>query len=293
MFKLTVVIPTYNRKESILHVLELLKTQEIKDIDLSIIVVVDGSTDGTREAIKSHFPEVTIIEGDGNWWWTRSVNEGCKRAVKNGADAVLLLNDDTRFDHNYLETLVKSAKTQPRAIIGSLNLTEEKEKRIYFSGAVKFQWWWGKLQGYHPFLSPYHHKLTGLHKSIVLPGRGVLIPAEVFQAIGYFDERALPQYKADYEFTLRANRRHIQTLISWDAVIFVNVKATGKGSTFIRQGFCTFLTSLFKKNSRTNLYRNFLYYKHFYPAWARPLFPLTALMVLIRQLVLFIKGRKY
>jgi len=293
MVKFSVVIPTYNRKGSIIHVLELLEKRVVKGVDLSIIVVVDGSTDGTQDTIRSSFPGVTMIEGDGSWWWTRSVNEGCKLAVKNGTDAVLLLNDDIQLDNNYLETLLKSAKKEPNAIIGSLNITREKEGRIFFSGAVKFQWWKGKLQRYHPFLAPYQKNLSGLHKSVVLPGRGVLIPTEVFEKIGYFDEKALPQYKADYEFVLRANKKNIKTLISWDAVIFVDVKATGKGATFTRQSFLTFFASLFKKNSRTNPYQNFLYYKRFYPLWALPLFPLTVSWTLIRQFALFLKGRKY
>lgn len=292
MLKLSIVMPTYNRKESIIHVLELLKRQEVKGIDLSIIVVVDGSTDGTREAIGCHFPEVTIIEGSGNWWWTRSVNEGCKQAVKNGADAVLLLNDDVHLDNNYLETLLKSVEKEPGAIIGPLNITREKEQRIFFSGAEKFQWWKGKLQRYHPFLAPCPKNLSGLQQSVVLPGRGLLVPTAVFKKIGYFDEKALPQYKADYEFVFRAHKRNIKTLISWDTVIYVNVKSTGKGATFTRQSFLTFFTSLFKKNSRTNLYRNFLYYQRFYPLWALPLIPFTALIIALRQFLLFFKLHK-
>lgn len=293
MLKLTVVIPTYNRKNSLIRVLALLEKQVIEAMDLSVTVVVDGSGDGTLEALRDHFPGVTVIEGDGNWWWTRSVNEGCKLALKNRADAVLLLNDDVRFHNDYLEKLLKAAEKEPHAIIGSLNVTIEKEERIYFSGVKKFRWWTGKLQRYHPFLTPYHKKLSGLHESIVLPGRGVLIPTGVFGKIGFFDEKALPHYKADYEFILRANKNNCKTLISWDAIILVDVKATGKGAAFTRQRFRTFLASLFKKNSRTNLYRNFLYYKRLYPVWALPLFPLTAFIVLARQLVLFVKGRKY
>jgi GT2 family glycosyltransferase len=295
MFKIAAIITTYNRKKSVIHLLELLEKQIAKSIDLSIsiIVVVDGSTDGTREAIRCHFPAVTIVEGDGNWWWTRSVNEGCKQAVNNGVDAVLLLNDDVQLGNDYLETLLKSVEQEPGTIIGSLNIVREKEERIFFSGAAKFQWWIGKLQRYHPFLALCPKNLSGLHQSVILPGRGVLIPTEVFKKIGYFDEKALPQYKADYEFVLRANKNNIKTLISWDTVIFVNVRTTGKGATFTRQSFLTFFASLFKKNSRTNLYRNFLYYKRFYPLWALPLLPFTAFMIAVRQLLLFLKDRKY
>jgi len=294
MLRLSVVIPTFNRKDSIIHVLKLLEKRVIKNIDLSIIVIVDGSTDGTLEAIQSLFSDVIIIEGDGNWWWTRSVNEGCKAALKNGSDAVLLLNDDITFDSNYLENILKSIEKEPDAIIGSLNVTEEKERRIYFSGAKKIRCWDGKLQRYHTFLSLYKkNNLSGLQKSIVLPGRGLFIPSWVFKKIGFFDEKALPQYKADYDFVLRANKNNIHSFISWDSIIFSYVETTGKGSTFTRQSLFAFCISLFQKKSRTNFFQNFLYYKRHLPLWSLPLFPFTALMILMRHFFLFFKERKY
>ncbi|MCP5046998.1 MAG: glycosyltransferase family 2 protein, partial [bacterium] len=213
----------------------LLEKQAVQGIELSIVVVVDGSTDGTRETIRSFFPDVIVIEGDGNWWWTKSVNEGCKLAVKNGANAVLLLNDDVQFRQNYLEALLGAVEKEPGAIIGSLNITAENQNRIYFSGAKGLQWWSGKLLRYHRFLSIYNYNMTGLHKSIVLPGRGVFIPVRVFNEIGFYDEKALPQYKADYDFVLRAHKKKIKTLVSWDAIILVQVESTGKGATFTKQ----------------------------------------------------------
>jgi GT2 family glycosyltransferase len=292
MFKLSIVIPTYHRKESIIHVLELLEKQVLDGIEATIIVVVDGSGDGTREAIRRHYPGVTIIDGDGNWWWTRSVNEGCKLAMKNHAAAVLLLNDDIEFGRDYLQNLLTAAAKEPAAVIGSLNLTWEKENRIFFSGAKRLRWWDGKLQKYHPFLAPCRETLSGMQQSIVLPGRGLFIPAAAFDAIGYFNERALPQYKADYEFVLRAHKHHLPTLISWDSVIYVQMQRTGAGATFSKQGFFTFFRSLFQEHSRTNLIRNFFYYKAFYPVWALPLFPFTALMIAARQFFLFFKTKK-
>jgi GT2 family glycosyltransferase len=292
MFKLAAVIPTFNRKDSLLRVLELLKNQSLQNIALSIIAVVDGSSDGTREALHSLHPEVSIIDGDSNWWWTKSVNEGCKLALDNNADAVLLLNDDIEIPPDYLHHLVQAAGKEPADVIGSLNITGE-EKRIYFSGVNKIQWWNGKLKRYHDFLSPLKKRLGGLYKSVVLPGRGTLIPAEVFAQIGFFDEKALPQYKADYDFVLRAHEHKIKTLICWDAVIYVQVADTGKGATFIRQSLLGFVSSFFKKNSRTNIFHNFSYYIRHYPRWGLPLIPLSLLMVTMRQFFMFMKSEKY
>ena len=293
--KFSVVIPTYNRKSSILELLERIYTiyPQNSGFDMEIIVVNDGSSDGTRKALALQFPGVTVINGDGSWWWTRSVNEGCRHALENNSNANLLFNDDIFPEKKYFENLLTAAQNEPDAIIGSLNLTDEKEKRLFFSGVPSFCWWSGKNSQYYDFLSSYDPELSGLQPSVVLPGRGLWIPAGVFDRIGFFDQRHLPQYKADYDFVLRAHENGLKTLISWDAVLLVNVAATGKGATFVKRPLTGFIGSLFNKHSRNSVYKNLFYYFRHYPAWALPLLPVTGLLVTMRQFHSLFKNRKY
>ena len=78
---LCIIIPTFNRKKQLSVLLHQFKQQKSNGIRFNIVVVVDGSTDGTIELLESEFPEVIIVKGSGNWWFTRSLNEGCKYAV--------------------------------------------------------------------------------------------------------------------------------------------------------------------------------------------------------------------
>ncbi|HZG23054.1 MAG TPA: glycosyltransferase, partial [Chitinophagaceae bacterium] len=98
--RLAIVIAVHNRKNTTLQCLQQLARQTFQDF--SIIVVDDGSADGTSAAIRQFFPSVTVINGTGNWWWTRSVNEGIRYALDQHASHVLLLNDDTYFTSDYL-----------------------------------------------------------------------------------------------------------------------------------------------------------------------------------------------
>ena len=69
-----IVIPIYNRKELTLACLASFAKQTYSEYEL--VIVDDGSTDGSQEAIKKIYPEATVIQGNGNWWWAKSVNEG-------------------------------------------------------------------------------------------------------------------------------------------------------------------------------------------------------------------------
>jgi GT2 family glycosyltransferase len=287
--KLSVIIPTYNRENYLSRLLAQLKKQVLSNVEMSIIAVVDGSTDGTLEMLESEFPEVSIVHGSGHWWWTKSINEGCKFALKNRSDAVLLMNDDTGIRKNYVTTLLKSVESHPGAVIGSLNITKNKPHLMYFSGVKKIVWWKAKSVRYHKIFTPYNEKLTGLHKSVLLMGRGLFIPVPVFEKIGFFDEKAFPQYKADLDFVLRANENNIETLISWDAVVYCYMGLTGKGATYGSQSFFSFLASFFCKNTYTNFIHSFRYYRKHCPFY---LLPLSFVIDKLRLIYSFLSKRK-
>jgi GT2 family glycosyltransferase len=270
MKRLSIIIPTYNRKDYLARLLDQLGGQTISGVEISIVVVVDCSSDGTLEMLESKFPGAAIVNGTGHWWWTRSINEGCKFALKNGTDAVLLMNDDTEIPGNYLQTLLENARQQPGAIIGSLNLTKNSPHQIYFSGVKRIAWWKAHSARYHKLFAPYAPSLTGLHPSVLLMGRGMFIPAAVFEKTGFLDETSFPQYKSDLDFVLRANKQNIPTYISWDSIIYSHMELTGKGVTYKSQTFPAFLRSFFQENSMTNLVHSFRYYKRHCPFYLLP-----------------------
>jgi len=95
--KIAVIIPVFNRRETTLKCLGLLKNNVLipNNSLINIIVVDDGSTDGTAAAIKLAFPDVKILNGDGNLWWTGAINMGVEFALSQDFDYLLTrLNDD-------------------------------------------------------------------------------------------------------------------------------------------------------------------------------------------------------
>ena len=74
-----IIIPVHNRKEITLKCLDTLKQNG--DLDKYYVIVIDdGSTDGTSEAIQSLYPDVIILTGDGNLWWTGAIKKGMEYA---------------------------------------------------------------------------------------------------------------------------------------------------------------------------------------------------------------------
>ena len=82
LIRVEIVTPVHNRKEITLQCLKSLSKINQEGLDVHIIVVDDGSTDGTSEAIESRYPEVEVIKGDGNLWYTEGTNVGVRAALK-------------------------------------------------------------------------------------------------------------------------------------------------------------------------------------------------------------------
>ena len=75
-----IIIPVHNRREFTLRCLASLHDQGILAA-MQVIVVDDGSTDGTHEAVNAEFPQVILLPGDGNLFWTGAVTLGMSHAM--------------------------------------------------------------------------------------------------------------------------------------------------------------------------------------------------------------------
>ena len=85
-----IIIPVHNRKALTHDCLASLETQTWKDF--RVIVVDDGSTDGTADMLRTMFPSVIVLTGNGNLFWTAATNLGIRYALAQGATHILTLN---------------------------------------------------------------------------------------------------------------------------------------------------------------------------------------------------------
>lgn len=101
--KIAVLITCFNRKKKTLACLESLFSIVS---NCHVYLVDDKSADGTSEAIKQNFPQVKIIQGDGNLFWSRGMYTAWKEAIKGCYDFYLWLNDDVELYPFFLQELM-------------------------------------------------------------------------------------------------------------------------------------------------------------------------------------------
>jgi len=263
---IAILIPTFNRKEYIYKLLLQIQQQSLNNIYLIKIVIVDGSTDGTLEMLRHNFPDVNILKGDGNWWFTKSINEGFKYGLKLKPDFFLKLNDDVEIDSDYIQKLVSSYKklNVPNAILGSISYSYSDKNKIIFAGVSSYNKYLGKYKHYFKTGSIVNpDTLYGIHKSVELPARGSLIPTQIVKALKGYDESFI-QYGSDTDFCFSATEKGYPIYISFDAQIYCHEKLTSEGSQFRNPSFLVFLKSLFSSYSINSLNTKIIFTKKHY-----------------------------
>jgi len=126
---LSVIIPTWNGWALLESCLDSLRRQTFQDME--IIVVDDGSTDGTPERLADRFPEVRCILSPANRGFAPTVNLGLAEAR---APWVFLLNNDVTLEARCVEKLMECAREETYSMIAPLVLCAESPELIYSAG---------------------------------------------------------------------------------------------------------------------------------------------------------------
>jgi len=102
-----------------------------------VVVVDNGSTDGSVRAIRERFPTVTVLENRENLGYTGGNNVGIRYALERGADYVLLLNNDTEVDPQMLKRLIEVAESDLSiGVVGPKILYHSEPEMIWSAGGI-------------------------------------------------------------------------------------------------------------------------------------------------------------
>jgi len=119
---LSIVLVTWNGRALILPCLQSIY-ENVRRISYEVIVVVNGSNDGTQAEIKKQFPQTILVEKERNVGYTRGNNEGIRKAR---GRYVLLLNDDTLIPAMTLEKMIAYLDEHPDVASVGPQLIDEK-----------------------------------------------------------------------------------------------------------------------------------------------------------------------
>lgn len=209
------VIPVHNRRMITRQCLLCLYQQTFAR--LKVIVVDDGSSDGTSEMIRAEFPEVILLHGDGNLWWTGATNMGVRYALTqcHKEDYILVINDDVFVQPDYVDTLFNVAESNPSTLVQSVYVDASN---VILDGGIRINWITAKWRAVNKGV-PLSSFAKGYScAASTLTGRGTLIPAKVFFEVGLYDDVHFKQC-GDTDLPRRAQNAGYQLIVHYDAVV--------------------------------------------------------------------------
>lgn len=251
MKKVSLIILNWNGWQMTLACLKSLCLVQTNSFILEILIVDNGSTDESLDKINNWILENSrdlrsiefkIIKNKINLGFAQGNNVGIKESLKNKADFVCLLNNDTRVGPNFLKELVKVLETDEKAGMAGGKIyfekgyefhkdrykKEELGKAIWYAGGVID---WNNVYTTHRGVDEVDlGQYNQVTETDFVNGCLCLIKKEVFEKIGFFDPRYY-LYFEDADLSMRAKKAGFKLLFCPNSQIWhLNSGSSGSGS---------------------------------------------------------------
>ncbi len=145
--KVVVATLTWNQKSDVLECLSTLVKLDYPNYE--IVVVDNGSTDGTPEAVQAQYPDVHVVRHPENFGCAEGVNGEIRYALQASADYLFIIANDATVESTTLTELVKVAEQDPKiGIVSPKVFYYGSTKKIWFAGGARFDWVRGRFHGF-------------------------------------------------------------------------------------------------------------------------------------------------
>jgi GT2 family glycosyltransferase len=194
--RVSVVIPTWNGRKLLAAALASLREQRFRDYE--VLVVDNGSTDGTAAHVRAEHPEAELLELAENHGFAGAVNAGIGRAR---GEYVALLNNDMEPDPGWLAELVAALDGDPRAGSAASKLRMLREPGVLDGAGDVVTWYGATWRRGHGEPDRGQYDAPGV---VASPCAGAaLYRRRALEEVGGFDERFFA-YLEDADWGLRA-----------------------------------------------------------------------------------------
>jgi GT2 family glycosyltransferase len=199
--RIAVLVTSFNRREKTLKALQSVYSQDLaQDVITEVYLLDDNSSDGTREAVQSRFPNVRLSCGDGLRFWNGGMRIVFEQAIKEDFDHYILLNDDVHIEPSTFRRLIEGFETlrnsgqEAPILVGSFR--DAASGALTYGGVVR-------SSRIHPLKFRIIAPSDRLQKCDTFNGNCVLIPRSVVARVGNLSP-AFQHGMADFDYGLRA-----------------------------------------------------------------------------------------
>jgi GT2 family glycosyltransferase len=220
------IVLSWNGREDTLACLASLAA--VRDADTEVVVVDNGSTDGSVQAVRAAHPEVHVVENGRNLGFAGGNNAGLRHAFEHGGQWAVLVNNDATLAPDAIDRLRRAAVEHPAAgMLAGKVFFDEPPDRIWFAG----QRFWpafgysGRPRGYGRRDGPRYRRAYRTDRAA---GAFMAVSRRVVDAVGVLDDD-LFAYVEDVDWCCRAREAGFEIWFVPDALAWHRVSASTGG----------------------------------------------------------------
>lgn len=200
--KVSIIVLNWNGKEDTIECIDSLV--QITYPNYEIILVDNASTDGSAQYFRDHYEEIKIIENRENLGFAEGNNVGIREALKQKANYILLLNNDTIVDPSFLEDLIEVGESDDSiGILSPIIYYYDDRNKIQYCGE-KVNWYKGKL-------TKINLASKGVIQSEIICGASMLIKKETIEKIGLLPTEYFMLWE-DIDYSIKALKNNIKNV---------------------------------------------------------------------------------
>ena len=224
--KIAIILINYNGKEYNEECIKSIFESSYKNLE--VIVVDNDSKDGSPELLREQFGEkINLIMAGKNLGFSGANNIGIRKAIEDGCDYVVLLNNDTLIDKNLISNMLNASKEENDAVI-SPKIYYYDNKDIIWSAGADMRWKKGVTDQ-----RGINQKDDGSYdkREKVEFGTGccLLIPSKVIKEVGYLADDYFLYYE-DTDYCMRIREKGFNIVYEPTAVLYHKESASTGGN---------------------------------------------------------------
>jgi GT2 family glycosyltransferase len=216
--KASVIVLCWDGMKDLRDCLDALKAQDFADFE--VIVVDNGSTDGSADFVEAQYPDMLLIRNERNLGFAAGNNQGLRAAA---GDVLVLLNQDTIVRPGWLAVLAEIIEAYPQCGIAG-------GKALYPDGRIQHAGGYVDAKGsgsHYGYQQMDEGQFDQVREVDYITGATLAISRQAYEAIGELDEGFAPAYFEDVDWCFRAREAGFRVVYAPQAVLMHRESSAG------------------------------------------------------------------
>lgn len=226
--RVSIIVLNWNSREMTSHCVRLLEESSYTNVE--IVLVDNGSTDGSEAAFRKAFPQHVVLQTGTNLGYAGGNAVGVKYALEQGADFVCIVNSDLRVERRTIELVMDAAARNGRRCLVSPQVFFADTSRVYYDGLCIRSTTGAIVAG-------GQERGSGDVECDLAQGSFLLISREILETCGFLREDFF-LYFEDFEYCIRLKKCGVRCICARNAIAY-HLVGGSSGNRFAREYYRT------------------------------------------------------